>query len=198
MTTRISLCSNSHREIPVMNTGSLQWEEGFPVMKTGFSLWELLHREKTGPVRDCSAHILEDLSQSENVSEIKPPLRLTISDILIWYICLHKLRHMFRTDSLYHVAFWEVLTNFSFTAVGKHEFCVLSRLILWVDIYFLLTLLHGARQVWKYYNIYYATLRLPLLPLEWWRMYGKLWMTFLATTDKNRTVISDRAILFTN
>jgi hypothetical protein len=28
-----------------MNTGSLQWEEGFPVMKTGFSLWELLHRE---------------------------------------------------------------------------------------------------------------------------------------------------------
>ena len=28
----------------------------------------------SGPVRDCSAHILEDLSQSENVSEIKPPL----------------------------------------------------------------------------------------------------------------------------
>ena len=59
----ISLCTNSHREIPVMNTGSLQWEQGFPVMKTGFSLWELVHRENpvlalywfcTGPIRDCS------------------------------------------------------------------------------------------------------------------------------------------------
>ena len=47
ITTGISLCSNSHREFPVMNTrfpvmntGSLQWEQGFPVMKTGFSLWE--------------------------------------------------------------------------------------------------------------------------------------------------------------
>ena len=37
-------------------------------------------------------------------------------------------------------------------------------------------------------------LRLTLLPLEWWRMYGKLWMTFLATADKNRTVISDKLI----
>ena len=46
MTTGISLCTNSHREFPVMNTGSLQWEQGFPVMKTGFSLWELVHREK--------------------------------------------------------------------------------------------------------------------------------------------------------
>ena len=45
MTTGTSLCSNSHREIPVINTGSLQWEQGFPVMKTGFSLWELVHRE---------------------------------------------------------------------------------------------------------------------------------------------------------
>jgi hypothetical protein len=27
-----------YREIPVMNTRSLQWEKGFPVMKTGFSL----------------------------------------------------------------------------------------------------------------------------------------------------------------
>jgi hypothetical protein len=45
MTTGISLCSNSHRKIPVMNTGSLQWEKGFPVMKTWFSLWELLHWE---------------------------------------------------------------------------------------------------------------------------------------------------------
>ena len=89
-----------------------------------------------------------------------------------------------------------MLSNFSFTAVGKHEFGVLAGLIFWVDIYFLLTLLHGARHVWKYYNIYYATLRLPLLPLEWWRMYGKLWMTFLATTDKNRTVVSDRTSLF--
>ena len=33
MTTGISLCSNSHREIPVMNTESLQLEEGFPVKK---------------------------------------------------------------------------------------------------------------------------------------------------------------------
>ena len=32
MTTGISLCSNSHREFPVMNTGSLQWEHAFPVM----------------------------------------------------------------------------------------------------------------------------------------------------------------------
>ena len=43
MTTGISLCTNSHREFPVMNTGSLQWEQGFHVMKTGFSLWELVH-----------------------------------------------------------------------------------------------------------------------------------------------------------
>ena len=47
MTTGICLCSSSHREIPVMNTGSLQWEEGFPVMKAGFSPWELIHTEKT-------------------------------------------------------------------------------------------------------------------------------------------------------
>jgi hypothetical protein len=42
---------------------SVQWEEGFPVMKTCFFLWELLHRENpvlalfwpcSGPVRDCS------------------------------------------------------------------------------------------------------------------------------------------------
>ena len=45
MTTGISLSSNSHREFPVMNTGSLQWERGFPVMKTGFSLCGKLHRE---------------------------------------------------------------------------------------------------------------------------------------------------------
>ena len=52
MTTGISLCSNSHREIPVMNTGSLQWEQGFPVMKTGFSLWEFTTQGKpcSGPV----------------------------------------------------------------------------------------------------------------------------------------------------
>jgi hypothetical protein len=40
-----SMWSNSHREILVINTGSLQWEDGFPVMKIGFSLWELLRRE---------------------------------------------------------------------------------------------------------------------------------------------------------
>ena len=42
--TGFSLWSFSHKEIPVMNTGSLQWEKVFPVMKTGFSLWEKLHR----------------------------------------------------------------------------------------------------------------------------------------------------------
>ena len=36
MTTGISLCTNSHREMPVMNTGSLQREQGLPVMKTSF------------------------------------------------------------------------------------------------------------------------------------------------------------------
>ena len=29
----------------VMKTGTLQWEQGFPVMKTGVSLWELTYRE---------------------------------------------------------------------------------------------------------------------------------------------------------
>ena len=33
------------QEILVMKTGTLQWEQGFPVMKTGFSLWELTYRE---------------------------------------------------------------------------------------------------------------------------------------------------------
>ena len=28
-----------------MKTGTLQREQGFPVMKTGFSLWELAYRE---------------------------------------------------------------------------------------------------------------------------------------------------------
>ena len=46
MTTGISLCSNSHREIPVMNTGSLQWDQGFPVIKTGFFLWEFTTQGK--------------------------------------------------------------------------------------------------------------------------------------------------------
>jgi hypothetical protein len=34
-----------YRENPVIKTGTLQWEQGFPVMKTGFSLWDLTHRE---------------------------------------------------------------------------------------------------------------------------------------------------------
>ena len=52
MTTWISLCTKSHREISVMNTVSLQWEQGFPVMKTGFSLWEFTTQGKpcSGPV----------------------------------------------------------------------------------------------------------------------------------------------------
>ena len=51
MTTGVSLCSNSHREFPVMNTWSLQWEQGFPVLKTGFSLWEFTTQGKpcSGP-----------------------------------------------------------------------------------------------------------------------------------------------------
>ena len=57
ITTGNSLCSNSHRKFLVMNTGSLQREQGFPVMKTGFSLWEFTTQRKpcSGPVRDCSA-----------------------------------------------------------------------------------------------------------------------------------------------
>ena len=65
MTTGNSLCSNSHREIPVMNTGSLQWEQGFPVMKTGLSLWEFTTQGKpcSGPVRDCS--VFTDVSHTQ-------------------------------------------------------------------------------------------------------------------------------------
>ena len=37
--------TGKYREIPVMKTGTLQWEKGSPLMKTGFSLWELAHRE---------------------------------------------------------------------------------------------------------------------------------------------------------
>jgi hypothetical protein len=36
--------TGNYREIPVMKTGTLQLEQGFPVMKTGFSLWELTYR----------------------------------------------------------------------------------------------------------------------------------------------------------
>ena len=42
MKTGFSLCSFSHREIPVMKTGSLQWEQGSTVMKTGFPCVEKL------------------------------------------------------------------------------------------------------------------------------------------------------------
>mgnify|MGYP007101769659 CR=1 FL=1 len=57
MKTGFSLCSFSHREIPVMKTGSLQWEQGSPVMKTGFSLCGKTTQGKpcNCPVRDCSA-----------------------------------------------------------------------------------------------------------------------------------------------
>ena len=32
-------------KIPLIKTGTLQWEQGFPVLKTGFSPWELTYRE---------------------------------------------------------------------------------------------------------------------------------------------------------
>ena len=35
-----------YRENPVIKTGNLQCEQGSPVMKAGFSLWELTYREK--------------------------------------------------------------------------------------------------------------------------------------------------------
>ena len=49
MTTGIFLCSNSHREIPVTNTGFLQWQQEFPVMKTGFPLWGFTTQGKPWP-----------------------------------------------------------------------------------------------------------------------------------------------------
>ena len=38
--------TGKYRENPVMKTGNLQLEQGSPVMKAGFSLWELTYREK--------------------------------------------------------------------------------------------------------------------------------------------------------
>ena len=38
--------TGKYRENPVMKTGTLQWEQGSPVMKAVFSLWELTYREK--------------------------------------------------------------------------------------------------------------------------------------------------------
>ena len=62
MTTGISLCSDPHREIPVINTGSLQWEQGFHVMKQVFPVriyytGKTLFWPCTDPVLDCSVTI---------------------------------------------------------------------------------------------------------------------------------------------
>ena len=38
--------TGKYRENPDHKTGNLQWEQGSPVMKAGFSLWELTYREK--------------------------------------------------------------------------------------------------------------------------------------------------------
>ena len=58
-----------------MKTGTLQWEQGFPVMKTGFSLWELTHREfpmsYTGfcfAVQLKFSEYLQNISRSESFS----------------------------------------------------------------------------------------------------------------------------------
>ena len=94
MTTGISLCSNTHKKIPVMNTGSLQWEqEGFPVMKTGFSLWELLHREN--PVLALywiavwDKHCNRTMTMTGKPRYIAPPLLSNFYTVLTW--CLHPL-----------------------------------------------------------------------------------------------------------
>ena len=38
--------TGKYRENPVIKTGNLQREQGSPVMKAGFSLWELTYRVK--------------------------------------------------------------------------------------------------------------------------------------------------------
>ena len=45
-----------YREIPVMKTGTLQWGQGFPVIKTGFSLWELIYREFPVSIQGLGLH----------------------------------------------------------------------------------------------------------------------------------------------
>ena len=122
MTTRISLCTNSHMEIPVMNTGSLQWEQGFPVMKTDFSLWELVHRENpvlalfwhcSGTVRDCSVGNLY-LSMTNTPYFVKQIIYAPICRETIWKIL-----------SIFHRE--KKLEKFPFINAGTYLFLLCSR-----------------------------------------------------------------------
>ena len=58
-----------------MKTGTLQLEKGFPLMKTGFYLWELAHREF--PVSYAGfgfvvCNVIESEIKRENI-HMKPP-----------------------------------------------------------------------------------------------------------------------------
>ena len=64
------------------------------------------------------------------LAKVKMFLRLSHSWEYIWYF--DKLRHMFRTDSLYHVAFWEMLPNFLL-----HCSTVNMNLVFWLKVNFL-------------------------------------------------------------
>ena len=67
-----------------MTTGSLQWEEEFPAMKTGFSLWELLHREN--PVLALYGIAVQWVLYGENlyirVSSTEPPSSFEIKSFM--------------------------------------------------------------------------------------------------------------------
>ena len=56
--------TGKYRENPVIKTGNLQWEQGFPVMKAGFSLWELTYREFPVSLRGFGFTVQQCLSLS--------------------------------------------------------------------------------------------------------------------------------------